>query len=178
MVYFTFTGIDNDKKELIMATKIITFFLNLFYRLFKKFIPYQLYAYLAVGALNTALNILIFAISYHFILPKDGVSIAGTHFESYTISLVIAFLITVPTGFWLARTFAFEAGVTEKTDGSKKLIKYFLVVLQGLGTDYLIMKTLIVVFRIEPTIAKIISTIITLSINYALQKYFTFVKKK
>ncbi|WP_343561426.1 GtrA family protein [Sphingobacterium sp.] len=158
--------------------RIITFFLNFFYGLFKKFIPYQLYAYLAVGALNTALNILIFALSYHFLLPKGGISIAGIHFESYTISLVIAFLITVPTGFWLARTFAFEVGVTEKTDGSKKLIKYFLVVLQGLGTDYLIMKTLIVIFQVEPTIAKIISTVITLSLNYLLQKYFTFVKKK
>jgi len=158
--------------------KIITFFLNLFYRLFRKFLPYQLYAYLAVGALNTILNIVIFALCYHFILPKAGVSIMGVHFESYTINLVIAFLITVPTGFWLARTFAFEVGVTEKTDSSKKLIKYFLVVLQGLGTDYLIMKTLIVVFRVEPTLAKIISTVIALSINYLLQKYFTFVKKK
>ncbi|KKO89637.1 MULTISPECIES: GtrA family protein [Sphingobacterium] len=158
--------------------KIITLFLNLFYRLFKKFIPYQLYAYLAVGALNTILNILIFVLSYHFILPKAGLAVAGVHFESYTISLVIAFLITVPTGFWLARTFAFEAGITEKTEGAKKLIKYFIVVLQGLGTDYLIMKTLIVVFRAEPTLAKIISTAITLSINYILQKYFTFVKKK
>lgn len=160
-----------------MLKKLIQYFLDLIYPLFKKVMPFQVYAYLAVGAANTALNIILFAVLYQFVLPAEGITLNGFTIASYTISLLIAFLITVPTGFWLAKHFAFNQSSSEEKSG-KQLGKYFLVVLQGLGSDYLILKGLIVFFNMHPTVAKIISTTIVLTMNYLLQKYFTFKEKK
>lgn len=151
-------------------------FLQLIYPIFRKWLAYDVYAYLAVGALNTALNILIFAVLYEFVLPKTGFDLAGYNIASYTVALIIAFLATIPTGFWLSKNFAFKSSSTNAKKTTKQLFKYILVVGQGLGSDYLILKVLILFLAMEPTLAKIFSTMIVLTVNFLLQKYFTFKK--
>lgn len=153
---------------------LIQWILDLLYPIFKKFLPYQVYAYLGVGAINTVLNIAIFVICYQFLIPNSGFSINNFIIASYTISLLIAFITTVPTGFWLAKHFAFNQNQEKQEKGTKQLFKYFLVVLQGLGSDYLILKALIVFLNFQPPVAKVISTVVVLTFNYVLQKYFTF----
>tara|TARA_R110002020_G_scaffold125370_1_gene282560 strand:+ start:185 stop:676 length:492 start_codon:yes stop_codon:yes gene_type:complete len=159
-----------------LLTRWIEGFLQLFYPLFKKWLPYEVYAYLAVGAINTALNIILFALLYEFILPKDGFSIQDFNIASYTIALLIAFFVTIPTGFWLSKNFAFKDAASGAKKTTQQLFKYILVVGQGLGSDYLILKTLILFFDMQPTVAKIFSTVIVLTVNFLLQKYFTFKK--
>lgn len=159
-----------------LLNKGIESFLKLFYPIFKKWLAYDVYAYLAVGAINTALNILLFAVLYEFILPKEGWLISGYTIASYTIALFIAFLATIPTGFWLSKNFAFKSVSAGAKKTTKQLFKYILVVGQGLGSDYLILKGLILFLSMEPTVAKIFSTVIVLTINFMLQKYFTFKK--
>lgn len=160
-----------------MLKKIIQYFLQLFYPVFKKILPYRVYAYLAVGAANTALNIGLYTLLYRLIIPQPGVMIRDFLVASYTISLLIAFLVTVPTGYWLAKHFAFNTGANVPSQNFKQIGRYFIVVLQGLGSDYLILKGLIVFFNVDPVMAKIISTLIVLTVNYLLQKYFTFKMK-
>ncbi|WP_200977579.1 GtrA family protein [Echinicola sp. 20G] len=153
-------------------------FLALFYPVFKKLLPYQVYAYLAVGGINTALNILLFILFFQWILPIEGMAIGGYGIASYTIALLMAFLITIPTGFWLSKYFAFNSNKhCQKAKAAGQLGKYFLVVLQGLVSDYALLKLLIEVCHIYPTIAKVLSTMIVLLINYLLQKHFTFKTK-
>lgn len=158
--------------------RTINYVLKLFYPLFRKWLPYQVYAYLAVGAANTLLNIFLFAVLYQFILPEPGVVISGYLVASYTIALLIAFILTVPTGYWLSKNFAFNKPGEQPKRNFKQLGKYFLVVLQGLGSDYLILKALIVFANMQPTLAKLISTTIVLTLNFLLQKYFTFRSKE
>jgi putative flippase GtrA len=157
--------------------KLIQLFLDSVYPIFKVVLPYQVYAYLGVGAINTTLNIILFAVLYQLLLPAPGISVNGFLIASYTISLLIAFLITVPTGFWLSKNFAFATGAGNSTPGRRQMGKYFLVVFQGLVSDYLLLKVLIVYADLHPTIAKIVSTFVVLSCNYLLQKYFTFKTK-
>lgn len=151
-----------------LTNKVLTFF----YPIVKKWIPYEVYAYLAVGAANTVLNILLFTLFYKVVLPKTIYIILSFPFESYTIALIIAFVSTVPTGFWLSKKFAFTKATKQQT--GKQLGKYSLVVLQGLVTDYLLFKGLIVFLYCDPVFAKVLSTVIVLTVNYLLQKYFTF----
>jgi putative flippase GtrA len=159
-----------------LLNKGIESFLKFFYPIFKKWLAYDVYAYLAVGAINTALNIILFAILYEFILHKEGWLIGGYTIASYTIALFIAFLATIPTGFWLSKNFAFKSASSGAKKTTKQLFKYILVVGQGLGSDYLILKGLILFLSMEPTVAKIFSTVIVVTVNFMLQKYFTFKK--
>jgi putative flippase GtrA len=140
--------------------------------LVKKWLPFDVYAYLAMGAINTAFNIILFAVLYYFLPSQIHLGVMELSFKSYTLSLLIAFIITVPTGFWLAKHLAFNQ--SGSSENGRQLGKYFLVVLQGLITDFLLMKAMIVLLHLHPTLAKIVSTFIVLSFNYLLQKYFTF----
>lgn len=155
-----------------MIKSLLQQLLNLFYPLVKKWLPFDVYAYLAAGAINTGLNILLFAALYQFLPLQIQLGFNGIVIASYTVGLLLAFIATVPTGFWLAKNLAFQQSAT--TDIGKQLIKYFLVVLQGLLTDYLLMLAMIELLHVHPTAAKIVSTLIVLSFNYLMQKFFTF----
>jgi putative flippase GtrA len=152
----------------------ITGVLNIFFPLFSKWMPFQVYAYLAVGATNTLLNIALFALFYQFLLPQSLITFFGFSMASYTLALILAFIMTVPTGFWLNKYFAFSQAKDNPVENKKQLGKYFLVVLQGVGSDYIILKMLIVFGGMHPTAAKVLSTVIVLTVNFLLQKFFTF----
>ncbi len=152
-----------------MLKNIIHTLLKFFYPLVKKLIPYQLYAYLAVGAANTVLNIGLFTVLF---LTLDSSVIA------VEVATTISFSITVITGFWLTKNFAFTSASNDKAATKKQFGKYFFVALQGQFSDYLITKGLIVVVLLHPTLAYLLSTFIMLILNYFLQKYFTFRNKK
>lgn len=156
-----------------LLKKAIQGVIDFFYPVFRRFLPYELYAYLGVGAFNTVLNIFLFAVLYQ-VLPQPGVTANGCLIASYTLCLGVAFVLTVPTGFWLAKHIAFGQGGRADQESGWRLGKYMLVVLQGLGSDYLLMKGLIVFVELHPTVAKIGSTVVVLTLNYLLQKYFTF----
>lgn len=152
-----------------MLKKFILQLLNMFYPLIRKFIPFQVYAYLAVGAANTVLNIALFAVLY----------LAFTYTTlAVEAATVLSFSITVITGFWLSKNFAFTDARKEKKETHRQFRKYFLVSLQGQFSDYLITKGLIVFLLMNPVIAYFISTFIMLILNYFLQKYYTFKTKR
>lgn len=163
-----------------MIKRYIRQLLKFFYPLVKKLMPFEVYAYLAVGAANTVFNIALFAICYLLISAATGISIAGLqiHTLAVEIATVISFVITVITGFWLSKNFAFTKASNEKNEKAKQFGKYFLVSLQGQFSDYLITKGLIVLLLVNPVLAYFISTFIMLLVNYFLQKYYTFKRKK
>ena len=143
--------------------------LKLFYPLVKKLMPFQVYAYLAVGAANTVLNIVLFAVLY--------MALAQT-LLAVEAATVISFVITVLTGFWLNKNFAFTNASKEKKETRKQFGKYFLVSLQGQLSAYLLTKGTIVLLDLDASRAYVITALIMLTINYFLQKYYTFHSRK
>jgi putative flippase GtrA len=152
-----------------MIKNTITGLLRFFYPLVKRWMPYQVYAYLAVGAANTVLNIGLFIICYQIFAASN---------LAVEIATVISFVVTVLTGFWLHKNFAFTDAGEGKKETQKQFGKYSLVALQGQFSDYLITKGLIIFLAMHPNIAYLFSTFIMLILNYFLQKYFTFNSKK
>jgi len=152
-----------------MIRNFIQQLLNFFYPLFKRMLPFQLYAYLAVGAANTLINIGLFVLLY--------LALSTTYF-AVEAATVISFAVTVISGFWLSKNFAFTDAPNDKKENAKQFGKYFLVAAQGQFTDYLITKGLIVLLNANPVIAYFTSTVIMLVITYFLQKYYTFRKKR
>ena len=67
------------------------------------------------------LNIMLFAVFYQFILPTAGFIINGIPVASYTVSLMLAFALTVPTGFWQANHFAFRREEDTDEQTARKL---------------------------------------------------------
>lgn len=159
-----------------MLKHFIQQLLRLLYPFFKKLLPYQVFAYLAVGAANTILNIGLFVGSYRIIAHTIQVSLWGLdlNFLAVEIATIISFLLSVGSGFWLSKTFAFTDAGNEKKDKAKQFGKYFIIALQGQFSDYLITKGLIIFLDLHPDFAYLISTAMMLLLNYFLQKYYTF----
>lgn len=148
-----------------MLKKLLLQLLDFFYPMVKKMLPFEIYAYLAVGALNTALNIGLFTLL--FLHLKNSLL-------AVEIATGIAFIITVCSGFWLNKHLAFTTSSKEKKDTKKQFGKYALVALQGQLNAYLLTKGMIVWLSLSPSYSYFLTAVIMLTINYFLQKYFTF----
>lgn len=149
--------------------------LDLFYPIFRKLMPFEVFAYLTLGAANTAFNILLFALLFNFCdhTPEEFY-LKGVAVE---VATIVSFLVTVVSGYWLNKNFAFASAENNKKENANQFRKYFLVSIQGQFSDYLITKGLIALLLLNPVIAYFISTFIMLIINFLLQKYYTFKKR-
>lgn len=152
-----------------MLKKFILQLLNFFYPLVRKFMPFTVYTYLAVGAANTLLNIGLFILCYQVFFATSLAVETAT---------VISFVITVISGFWLHKNFAFTDAGNDKKDIQQQFGKYALVALQGQLSAYLLTKGMTVLLKMNASVAYVITAIIMLTLNYFLQKYFTFRKRR
>lgn len=139
--------------------------LKFFYPLVRKVLGFRVYCYLAVGAANTVLNIGLFMVFY-WVFKNSNIAVE--------LATLLSFLLTVLSGFWLSKNFAFAEAENGKKENQKQFGRYFLVALQGQFSDYLLTKGLIVFLLLNPSLAYVLSTIVMLVLNYFLQKYFTF----
>jgi len=158
-----------------MAKKWIIAFIDFFYPPFSKVMPLQTFRYAACGGANTILDILIFSISYNFILHKQDLNLGFMSLKPYSASVFISFCISFPTGFFLMRNIVFTGS---SLHGRVQLFRYFLLVLICLGLNWIFIKLFVEQFHIYPTAAKVLTTIIVVSFSYLTQKNFTFKAKQ
>lgn len=151
-----------------MLYKLIRQLLKYFYPLFSRWLPYQVYAYLAVGAANTISNIGL------FVLVFNGTK--NTSSFGVEIATIVSFTISAISGFWLNKHFAFTQADHEKRATGKQFAKYVLIAVQGQISAYLLTRGMVSFLLIDASVAYLLTAIIILTINYFLQKHITFRK--
>lgn len=154
-----------------MAKKLIISFIDFFHPLVSKWMPLQTFRYAACGGANTLLDIVMYAIAYNFILHKQDLSIGFFVFKPHIASIIIAFLVSFPTGFFLMRNIVFTQSTLQ---GRVQLFRYFVLVVVCLFLNYIFIKLFVEQLHIYPTIAKVLTTIIVVSFSYLTQKNYTF----
>jgi putative flippase GtrA len=133
--------------------------------------PLQTFRYAACGGANTIVDIVMYSIGYNLILHKHVVDLGFLVIQPHIASILIAFCVSFPLGFFLMRHVVF----TESTlHGRVQLFRYFLLVVICLLLNYVFIKLFVEQFHIYPTIAKILTTIIVVTFSYLTQKNFTF----
>lgn len=154
-----------------IAKQRIIAFIDFFYPPFSRTMPLQTFRYAACGGGNTVLDIVMYSVGYHFILHKHDVHLGSLTMSPHIASIVIAFCVSFPTGFFLMRNIVF----TESTlHGRVQLFRYFVLVMICLVLNYIFIKLFVEQFHIYPTIAKILTTVIVVAFSYLTQKNFTF----
>ncbi|MCO5239576.1 MAG: GtrA family protein [Chitinophagaceae bacterium] len=151
--------------------KLIISVLDFLYIPFKRIIDRQTFRYIVCGGGNTLMDILIYFISYHFILQKQIVHTPVISISPYIAAFLISFMITFPTGFLLMRNIVFPGSSLK---GRVQLFRYFMLVVICVILNYIFIKLFVEEFHIFPTIAKILATIIVISFSYLTQRNFTF----
>ena len=149
--------------------------IDFFYPIFKKLMPLQTFRYAACGGLNTFFDILIYFISYNYILNKELVEIGFLAISPHIAAFIIAFVFSFPTGFYLNRYIVFQSSATKKR---VQLIKYLLVVAICIGLNYGFLKFFVETLGWYPTPSKIITTFFVVAFSYFSQRNFSFKIKK
>lgn len=161
----------NNLHQLLKST--ILKVIDAFYPLFKKLMPMQTFRYAACGGGNTFLNILIYFISYNFILKKAIVHLPIIAISPHIAAFIIAFFITFPIGYYLNIFVVFEGSSLKKRI---QLFRYFLVVLICILLNYLFLKLFVESLGWYPTPSMIASTALVIVFSYFSQRNFSFKK--
>jgi putative flippase GtrA len=157
-----------------MRDKIVGF-IDFFHPLFRRIMPLQTFRYAVCGGTNVVLDLVLFFISFHFILHKEVLDLGFIILKPYNAALVMAFFITFPTGFLMSKYIVW----TESTlSGKVQLFRYFLLVMTNFFLNYVMMMFFVEILHFYPTLAKFLTIIIVVFYSYTSQKYFTFREKK
>jgi len=148
--------------------------IDAFYPLFKKIMPLQTFRYATCGGGNTALNIIIYFLSYNFVLKKEIVYLPFVAISPHIAAFIIAFLITFPIGFYLNMFVVFDGSYLRKRI---QLFRYFLVVLICIFLNYIFLKLFVERFEWYPTPSMIVTTAIVIVFSYLSQRNFSFKQK-
>lgn len=137
--------------------------------------PFQTFRYLACGGGNTLLDIVLYFISYNFILHQQMVHLPFVTISAPIAAVFMAFMVSFPTGFLLNKFIVFSES---NLRGRVQLIRYLLLVGVCLLFNYVFMKVFVEYCHIYPTISKILTTVLVVCFSYITQKRFTFKVKQ
>ena len=148
-------------------------FVDLFYPLFRKFMPLQMYRYAACGGGNTALNILIYFLTYNFVLQKQVLHLGFIAFTPHIAAFLIAFCFTFPIGFYLSMYVVFQGSFLRRR---VQLFRYFMVAMVCIVLNYVLLKLFVEQFGWYPTPSMIITAAVVVLFSYLSQRHFSFKK--
>jgi putative flippase GtrA len=145
--------------------------LDLFYPPFRKLMPVQTFRYAACGGLNTLLDIILYYISFHYVLEEKVLHLSVVAISPWIAAFLLSFLVSFPLGFYLNRNIVFPGSTLR---GRVQLLRYFMLVTVCIALNYIFIKLFVEQFHFFPTIAKILTTVIVVSFSYLTQKHYTF----
>jgi len=121
--------------------------------------------YLIFGVLTTILNIVVFG------LCNDILNI------EYKISNVIAWVIAVIFAFITNKIIVFESKNKSKEETTREAISFFIARVISLVADMIMMIIMIDIIKINSLVAKVISNVVVVIINYIFSKFIVFKKE-
>ncbi|MCF8297401.1 MAG: GtrA family protein [Saprospiraceae bacterium] len=145
--------------------------INLVHKPFGKIIPALTFRYAVCGGANTVLDILLYYLTYNFVLGKEMLDLGFVVISSYIAAFMIVFPITFTNGFLLAKYITFTQS---ELGGRIQLFRYGLTVLGSIILNYLLLKLFVEAFHLFPTLSKVLTTIVVVLYSYYVQKYFSF----
>jgi putative flippase GtrA len=145
--------------------------LDIFYPLFRRFMPLQTYHYAACGGVNTFLSLLTYFISYNYILNKEVLDLGFFALKPHIAALFIAFIVTFPIGFYLSMYVIFQGSYLRKR---VQLFRYFVVIMGCMLVNYICLKIFVEYFGWYPTPSQLLTTCIVILFNYFSQRHFSF----
>jgi len=150
---------------------IVLGIIDFFHKPFEKVIGKQTFRYLACGGSNTVSDILIYYISYHYILLEQPVHVAGITIAPHIFAFMISFSISFPIGFALSKYIVFP---DSNLKGRIQLFRYAVLVGMCIILNYVFLKLFVEVCHIFPTPSKILTTALVAIFSYISQRRFTF----
>jgi putative flippase GtrA len=156
--------------------------IDFFHRPFSRWIDVQTFRYLASGGSNAAMNIVVYGVAYHLMLPpypvtEPTITVLGFTIATHVAAFVVAFCFSFPYGFMMSRYVVFTQSSLR---GRVQLFRYSLLVLVCLWLNYILIKIFADKDKLnfDAVISNILTQAIVALFSYTTQRYFTFRVRK
>lgn len=150
-------------------------FIDFFYPPFSKFIPLQTFRYAFSGGSNAAINLLVFFLSYNFILQHEIIYAGPYAISKYIAAYAIALSISFPIGFLLNKYIVFQES---DLHARVQLFRYATVTAMSIYFDYALLHFFVGDLGFWATPSQALIIVILSLFSYFFQTYVTFTKKK
>lgn len=136
--------------------------------------PINTFRYLASGGSNFLLDVIIYFISFNFILQKQDVIISDNiTISAHIFALLISFMFVIPYGFLMSKFIVFQES---NLKGRIQLFRYLVIVGVNVILNYVLMKIFVEVIYLFPTVARITTAILIAIFSYIINQRFSFGK--
>jgi len=153
------------------ARDFINNIVDLFYPWFSRFLSRETFLYLVCGGGNMVLDLMLYFVSYNFILHKHILDLGFIAISPHITAFMMSFSITFPLGFLLAKYITFSQSDLK---GRIQLFRYGVTVVMCILLNYVFLKLFVEYFHWYPTISKAIATVVIAIYSYLSQKHYTF----
>ncbi|HEX5001329.1 MAG TPA: GtrA family protein [Bacteroidia bacterium] len=142
----------------------------------QKILNNKVFRYFIAAGLATVVDVVVYFITYNYILFKQDFSITDVIVVSApSISLVISFSCGLLTNFVISKYYVFtESNIR----GRHQLMRYVMVALFILMLNYFCMSFLIKGLGWYPTVSRIASALSIGLLSFVIHKVFSFKVKK
>ncbi|HET8574040.1 MAG TPA: GtrA family protein [Edaphocola sp.] len=146
--------------------------LDVFYPIFRRFIPLQTYRYLACGGSVTLLGLLVYFLSYNFLFPAGLL----VHFGPFTLTryiaaYVVSFCVSFPTGFFLAKFVVFSDSYLK---GKIQLFRYGSLQFLNIFLNWALLHFFAGFLHFWATPSQALTGAILAVLSYFFQRYISF----
>jgi len=139
-----------------------------------KFINYEVISYAVCGIITSLINIVVFDLMFRQLSPDEAL---GENL-AIIISNSVSWVAAVAFAYVSNRLFVFRSAFESVRKMAREVALFFGARLVSFGVDMVAVLLLINVMQVNSTVAKILSSILVLVINYIFSKVFIFKKDK
>lgn len=133
--------------------------------------PKNTFRYLASGGGGFLLDILVYFVSFNFILQKQDVHLGSIVISAPIFALIISFCIVNPYSFLMSKFIVFQES---NLKGRIQMFRYMVIVAVNVFLNYALMKILVEVIHVFPTVSRIITAIAVAVFSFFVNQKFTF----
>lgn len=148
--------------------------IDFFHPPFRRIMNLQTFRYAVCGGVNMVLGLAIYYVVFKYVLWEQELDLGFYAFKAHVAALFFSFIFNVLFGFILMRYLVFsESNIHPRV----QLFRYFMVCLFNLVLNYLMLKLLVEICGIYPTIAQLCTVVVVVVTSYIAQKKFSFATK-
>jgi putative flippase GtrA len=127
--------------------------------------------YILSGGIATGVDVFTFFIMINYVLHKNNLEVGHIHIGAHIASLCVSFSLGLITNFLITKYFVFNES---NIRGREQFVRYILVAAITFVGNYFMMKLLVDVFNVWPTLARLIAVGTIAVLSFRLHKVFTF----
>jgi putative flippase GtrA len=127
--------------------------------------------YIFSGGIATMVDVALFFILYNYVFHREILKVKHIEIGPHIASLIISFCAGLITNFLITKYFVFKES---NIRGREQFVRYVAVAFITFWGNYFMMKLMVDVFAVWPTVARVIAVGLIAVLSFRLHKIFTF----